>query len=132
MGWLVGIEPTITGPQPAVLPLHHSHHGLSAERIRENPCFGKRRDDDYTHPMTQPETSEAILYATTNKEELKRSQMAGCYYCCRVFRASEVVDFLAEENTAVCPKCGIDSVLPDTAGYPLTTEVLQELHRHWF
>ncbi len=26
MGWLEGIEPSITGPQPAVLPLHHSHH----------------------------------------------------------------------------------------------------------
>ena len=26
MGCLSGIEPEITGPQPAVLPLHHRHH----------------------------------------------------------------------------------------------------------
>ncbi|MEN9558744.1 MAG: hypothetical protein RL141_1113 [Candidatus Parcubacteria bacterium] len=26
MGWPTGIEPVITGPQPAVLPLHHGHH----------------------------------------------------------------------------------------------------------
>lgn len=28
MGCLEGIEPSITGPQPAVLPLHHRHHNL--------------------------------------------------------------------------------------------------------
>ena len=26
MGWLEGIEPSPTGPQPAVLPLNYSHH----------------------------------------------------------------------------------------------------------
>ncbi len=26
MGWLSGLEPELTGPQPVVLPLHHSHH----------------------------------------------------------------------------------------------------------
>lgn len=25
-GWLEGIEPSLTGPQPAVLPLNYSHH----------------------------------------------------------------------------------------------------------
>lgn len=29
MGCLSGIEPEITGPQPAVLPLHHRHHTLN-------------------------------------------------------------------------------------------------------
>ena len=79
-----------------------------------------------------PQPAEAIKYATSNRDELKKSQMAGCYYCCSVFKAAEVVNFLAEENTAMCPKCGIDSVIPETAGYPLTVEVLEELHRYWF
>ena len=26
MGWLLGVEPRLTGPQPAVLPLNYRHH----------------------------------------------------------------------------------------------------------
>jgi hypothetical protein len=32
----------------------------------------------------------------------------------------------------MCAKCGIDSVIADTSGYPITTEFLQRMHDHWF
>ena len=38
MGCLSGIEPEITGPQPAVLPLHHRHH-QDAKEAPKNYSF---------------------------------------------------------------------------------------------
>ena len=34
--------------------------------------------------------------------------------------------------TALCPKCGIDSVIGDNSGYPITTEFLQQMRKRWF
>lgn len=35
----------------------------------------------------------------------------GCYYCCRTFSASEIKEWTDRGETALCPKCGIDSVV---------------------
>ena len=34
--------------------------------------------------------------------------------------------------TALCPLCGIDSVIPEAPGAPLTTGLLEEMRAHWF
>lgn len=75
---------------------------------------------------------QAIKYATNNKQPLSEGGLAGCYYCLNIYPANEVVDFIEQEKTALCPKCGIDSVLPETSGYPLNKIVLQELRNFWF
>jgi len=82
--------------------------------------------------MTQADIEQAISYATTNEEALQLSNQAGCYYCLQIYDAKEVTDFLATERTALCPKCGIDSVIPDTAPFELTPKNLVKLHAYWF
>lgn len=82
--------------------------------------------------MDKEKIKLAIKFATSNKDALGKSKYAACYYCQQVFLANEVVEFLEVENTALCPKCGIDSVLPDTSGYEFTKENLLELHKFWF
>ena len=35
--------------------------------------------------------------------------------------------------TALCPECGIDSVIGDRSGFPITQPTfLADMHRHWF
>ncbi|MEQ9288684.1 MAG: cytoplasmic protein [Cyclobacteriaceae bacterium] len=82
--------------------------------------------------MTKELIHKAIDYATSNEEDLKNSELAACYYCKSIFKASEVKEFLETERTALCPKCGIDSVLPSNSPIELTTENLVELNKHWF
>jgi hypothetical protein len=36
------------------------------------------------------------------------------------------------ETTALCPACGIDSVIGSASGYPITEEFLKKMHQHWF
>lgn len=50
-------------------------------------------------------------FSTHNREEITNSTHSGCYFCCTVFDSAKVVDWVDSEETAVCPNCGIDSVI---------------------
>lgn len=80
---------------------------------------------------------EAHDHSSNNRQEVQDSSMSGCFYCLEVFKSSEVVDWVDEDSsgqgqTALCPRCGIDSVVGDKAGYPLSAEFLGKMKAHWF
>ena len=65
------------------------------------------------------------------------SQLCGCFYCCTTFAPTEIsvwVDRDAEGvgQTALCPKCGIDSVLGDKSGFSPSDELLTSMKLLWF
>lgn len=65
------------------------------------------------------------------------SEQCGCFYCLTVFPPSEIEEWVdADEHeirqTALCPNCGIDSVIGSKSGYPMTKEFLQTMEEHWF
>jgi len=35
-------------------------------------------------------------------------------------------------QTALCPGCGIDSLIGDQSGRPITTQFLDAMRAHWF
>jgi hypothetical protein len=75
----------------------------------------------------------AHRHCTNNRVELEASSLCGCFYCMETFSPAEVTDWLEEEGTALCPKCGIDAVLASQTGLPITRpEFLRAMHRHWF
>ena len=77
--------------------------------------------DDYT---------QATEKSIHNRAIIKQSDMVGCYYCLQIYKASSIKEFIDEnadeETTALCPLCGIDSVLGDADGLP------DEDHRELF
>ena len=75
---------------------------------------------------------EASKYSMYNVSELEKSNKAGCYYCMSIFDASEIKETADNGKTAICPKCGIDSVLPDSSPFKLDKEKLEELNNYWF
>jgi hypothetical protein len=36
------------------------------------------------------------------------------------------------DQTALCPHCGIDSVISSASGYPITAAFLHRMHDYWF
>lgn len=77
-------------------------------------------------------TEDASKYSIRNTPELNKSKLAGCYYCMSTFDVSEINETVDDGQTALCPKCGIDSVLPDTSPFELTAKRLKELNSFWF
>ena len=74
----------------------------------------------------------AHQHSSRHRAEVLSSELCGCFYCGRVFPPAEIVDWTDGGMTALCPKCGIDSVLGAASGFPVTGEFLGEMNRHWF
>ncbi len=68
--------------------------------------------------------------AMNNRRALEKSQYASCFYCCRswVYGSPPAKEWIDEGTTAMCPTCGIDTVL---AGL-YSDDFLKELHAYWF
>jgi hypothetical protein len=78
-----------------------------------------------------PDMEAAHRHCTGNQAALQQSRQAGCFYCIEVYPAEDL-EFISIEQTAICPRCGIDSVLADRSGLPLTREFLKRMHEYWF
>lgn len=69
-----------------------------------------------------------------NEQLLGQSAQAGCFQCLNVFPADAVNSWIADKpnRTAVCPRCGIDSVLADSMGLDVSADLLEALHNRYF
>ena len=75
----------------------------------------------------------AHKYCINHKEKLLKDEKCGCFYCIKIFKPSEIVFWIIDPlETAVCPYCGIDSVIGEYSGYPITEEFLAKMHEVWF
>ena len=86
--------------------------------------------DIFTARCTDP--VEAHKFSFRNREALSSDMECGCFYCMKIFPPDEIGDWLDDDQTAVCPYCGIDSVIGESSGYPLTEEDLLKMHLEWF
>lgn len=87
--------------------------------------------------MREEELDNAHKHSIFNRAELEASSIAGCFYCSHIFKPSEVTEWIDENEqeigqTALCPKCGIDSVLGDKSGFIIEEQFLRIMYDHWF
>jgi len=76
---------------------------------------------------------DAHKHCNNNRDELLRSEIAGCFYCCETFAPVEVEDWVDNEKCALCPRCGIDSVIGSASGYPIgDATFLKSMRKLWF
>ncbi len=69
----------------------------------------------------------AYRLSSGNRKKVKNT-LCGCYYCLEVFEGNEITKFIDQDETAQCPKCGIDSVLAGVTDKNL----LRKLNERWF
>lgn len=76
---------------------------------------------------------KAHEYSSNHKEQLLNDKKCGCFYCLRIFNANEIEDWIEDNSgTAICPYCGIDSVIGESSGYPITKEFMEKMREYWF
>lgn len=77
--------------------------------------------------------AEAHAHSSHHREGIEHSAAVGCFYCCETYAPSLIEEWIDEENTALCPKCGIDSVIGTASGFPVTdTAFLKAMNKAWF
>jgi hypothetical protein len=83
--------------------------------------------------MDESDLKRAHKLSIFNRPQIESSTICGCFYCLEIFPSSSIEEWVdEEENTPLCPKCGIDSVLGDKSGYPITPAFLQDMKVRWF
>ena len=72
-------------------------------------------------------------HSSNNRKELESSKLCGCFYCLHIFPPTEIEEWVdTGDTTALCPSCGIDSVLGDASRSQITKEFLSRMHKYWF
>ena len=86
----------------------------------------------------------AHRHASDNRAEIEGSRLCGCFCCQQVFPPDEIVawsgldaaDFdnpdAAIGGTAVCPRCGSESVIGDRSGHTIDATFLARMNEAWF
>jgi hypothetical protein len=79
----------------------------------------------------------AHQYSSQHRKEIFNSDICGCFYCLHTFTPNEIDEWVDENTnevgqTALCPKCGIDSVIGDKSGFKITKDLLKRMNRYWF
>jgi hypothetical protein len=78
---------------------------------------------------------DAHAHSRCHRSEISKSNLCGCFYCLETFPPSEIESWIDKnegDGTAICPRCGIDSVIGSASSFPVTQEFLAQMKSHWF
>lgn len=84
------------------------------------------------------ELFSAHRFSNNHKPELEKDAVCGCFHCLAIFDPKEITEWIIADNpcdrrgTAVCPYCGVDSVIGESSGFPITADFLAAMRRRWF
>jgi hypothetical protein len=94
---------------------------------------GLRRGDEFMVRTMFDEYRLIALQRTSmhNRKALTLAKVCGCYYCGGDFAADQITECVDDNDTALCPRCGIDAVLGFDAD-AADKELLLEMHKRWF
>ena len=85
----------------------------------------------------------AHSHSSNHRAEIEGSKICGCFHCIQVFPPSEIVAWTglgeasledletAEGTTALCPRCGSESVIGDGSGYRIDVKFLSGMNEAW-
>lgn len=78
----------------------------------------------------------AHRHSSHHRADLHQSDRCGCFYCLRVYPAATIEDWTdavaGVGDTALCPACGIDSVIGSASGFPVERWFLAKMRQRWF
>jgi len=76
---------------------------------------------------------DAHRFSFNHKKQLRKDKTCGCFYCLTIFNPKEIKSWIKDPSgTALCPYCGIDSVIGESSGYPMTENFLKKMKEYWF
>ena len=79
------------------------------------------------------ESYQKMLHARSmnNRGALLDSRQCGCFFCLKLYDPASITDWIREE-TAICPYCGVDAVIPESYDYELDDSLLLAMKEYWF
>ncbi len=50
--------------------------------------------------------------SSRNRAEISKTSTCGCYFCIRFCDTRDIVEWADAGETALCPHCGVDALIP--------------------
>ncbi len=83
--------------------------------------------------FSQTDLLTAHEHSSHHANEIAASRLCSCFHCEAIFPPSALDEWAEGGDTALCPQCGIDSVLGTASGFPvLDPAFLRAMHGKWF
>lgn len=111
---------------------------FSDERIKDIESSEDNEIPDTSSKWSEDDLRRAHSYSSNHKAVLQNDKLCGCFYCLEIFEPNKITEFLEGDNdcdrngTAICPHCGIDSVIGESSGFSITKEFLNAMNKAWF
>lgn len=75
--------------------------------------------------------------SSMHRKEVEDAGYCGCCYCQESFPADKIDSWIdsnsaGEGQTAICPLCGIDAIIPSQNGEPIDGRLLEAMHQQYF
>ena len=107
---------------PGTLPFGSRPFADDLYRAEPNPMEYDRQTLDAAH-----------RHSSNHRAELEQSDICGCFYCRATFTSTDIEEWEDKGGTALCPHCGVDSVIGSASGYPAGEQsFLSSMHDRWF
>ena len=74
----------------------------------------------------------AHKHSSRHRIEIENSTRCGCFFCFRTFQSTDIKAWIDGKQTALCPKCGVDSVIGSASNHRLDDAFLRQMHAHFF
>lgn len=101
-----------------------------------------KKENDRNPAYSEEYLKAAHSHTIFHRSEILRSATCTCFYCGYRFNPRACAQSLewtdtrnrhGNEPTLLCPRCGIDCVIGDTSGYPVSDPAfIAEFTRYWF
>jgi len=83
-------------------------------------------------PIVSELYAEAYKHASKHRVELEASARCGCFFCFRTFPPASIKAWIDASQTALCPSCGVDSVIGNASSQRIDDAFLRKMHVHYF
>jgi hypothetical protein len=70
-------------------------------------------------------------YSSRHRKEILAAKSVDCFYCRKILSPIEIVEWIDGNETARCPACGVDSVIPMNFTPDIAEEVLLKMKEYW-
>ena len=76
----------------------------------------------------------AHRHSSAHRPEVGRSELCRCFFCLATFHPTEIEHWIEDRrgDTAICPRCGIDSVIGSASGIDMSDAFFGEMRTYWF
>lgn len=98
-----------------------SHNGKNILRRNQDYSYEQKRRIEKTH-----------AYCKNNKELIIKANKCYCFHCKKIMESNEVVSFIDNKDTALCPYCGVDAIIPDSIDEKIDEELIEDMNKYWF